>query len=83
MSPGTNAGTGRPLNFCCAKCRRVDHQHRQKLPVTLTGKRRHLAPGNYGNRNGEYSVQYTCACGHTGWSRHYDINRRFEREVKS
>lgn len=82
MGRGKGLGTGRPLNFQCSNCRkakgypanpRLDKGYRNE--VTLTGKTRSACDGNAcDSRSTNTAVQYTCNfCGHTGWSRHYDI----------
>lgn len=82
MGRGKGAGTGRPLNFQCSACRKAKgYPPREYLnkgysgQVTLTGKTRSACDGNAcDGRSTNTAVQYTCDfCGHTGWSRHYDI----------
>ena len=93
---GTSAGTGRPLHFQCSKCRLRKWSHSLSEPsewtqrrgrvghVKLTGKRRELFDGNAGCRNSEWSFQYKCHdCGHVGWSRHTDLERVWDKEMKS
>lgn len=70
MSPGTKAGTGRPLWFKCRGCGRA-----MAHDVTLTGQKRLV--GHNGNRVSAHSREYRCGqCGHTGWSRHRDLERK-------
>ena len=86
--PGTNAGTGSPIVFKCARCRMacrrtwrpdlggyIDCDH----DVKLTGKWRKLDRGG-SLRTARAEVEYKCACGHTGKSKHIDIVRRAVRE---
>lgn len=82
MGRGKGAGTGRPAHFQCSKCRRAKGwppskylDHGYQTEVTLTGKTRSAVDGNaQTGRSTNTAVQYTCDfCGHTGWSRHYDI----------
>ncbi len=80
--PGTNAGTGQPISFRCAKCRlragSPPRDYRYGYDVTLTGKERDL--GHSSVRMTRTSRQYTCRyCGHVGWSRHFDLTRRCYR----
>lgn len=91
--PGSNAGTGRPLSFQCAACRRrkaraLDGSHRRAAlaengradRVWLTGAKRYVL-GNTGSRNDEWSREYICEdCNHQGWSRHIDLKYKAERE---
>lgn len=73
--PGTNAGTGQPINFQCSACRR-----RRRWPcgakthVRLTGRKKKLDDGNARGRSTKWSREYICRdCGHKGWSRHIDL----------
>lgn len=86
---GTNAGTGQPLFFRCSVCRRVRaratrNPHFQTWVrggidnIRLTGRKRSVAHRhNARGRNSEYEREYKCLdCGHTGWSRHTDLERK-------
>lgn len=76
--PGTNAGTGQPLTFRCAKCRigRRPGDHRAGTAIILTGRRRD-ARVRGGVRMDLIVREYKCMhCGHVGWSRHSDLKRR-------
>lgn len=86
LMPGTNAGTGQPLTFQCAKCRRaktfdssrVDSGYGRR--IKLTGKRQIINDGHAGARSANYRFEYDCLdCGHRGWSRHRDLERRWEK----
>ena len=71
--PGTNAGTGQPIRFRCAACRRT-----RVFPlgwaVVRTGRVRKLSRPRGGVRMLAYeSHEYRCKCGHVGWTRHKDI----------
>lgn len=82
---GTNAGTGWPITFRCAKCRVVAPRGcadiRPEYTVhcihtqARTGKTRPYRGGNRGARGLMTFHQYTCECGHTGWSRHEGVAR--------
>ena len=89
--PGSNAGTGRPINFQCSQCRRKNQpwlplgtqpeRHGYWNEVTLTGRERNAKLGNAGIRNSEKEREYKCNhCGHVGWSRHVDLERRWVRK---
>lgn len=82
--PGTNAGTGRPLTFQCAICRRSRYcrglfmAHRCRHTQVRTGRTRPLTrqqQGRGGPRVLQHRVEYRCECGHVGWSRHVDVER--------
>lgn len=80
--PGRGAYAGSPLVWRCAvlsriwpRERRHIEQHDDWSTVKLTGKWRRRRRGHKGQRNAFVSVQYTCKCGHTGWSSHNDIVR--------
>ena len=74
MGRGKGRGTGVPIFFKCGVCRN------KRARWSLTGKRRPLygrAAFNCPPRSMLYQVQYLCnACGHVGWSRHSDCERR-------
>lgn len=87
--PGTNGGTGRPYYFRCAACRRKHGtaEYLGRSPETrgmghvrrveLTGRRRELKPGRSGSRNSGAAREYRCRdCGHVGWSRHVELERK-------
>ena len=84
--PGTNAGTGWPLTFRCSKCRKsqyaggcasidAHYTRHSSHKHTPTGKTRPYKGGNRGIRGLRTFHQYTCECGHSGWSRHRDVQR--------
>lgn len=73
--PGTNAGTGQPIVFRCARCRRTGVTHHN---YSLTGQWKALKGSN--DRTASVSIEYKCECKHQGWSRHIDIARRAVRE---
>lgn len=77
--PGTNAGTGRPMWFRCAKCRRERRRGGGALQVQLTGRERPKNDGNAGYRSDTVEREYRCPCGHVGWSRHTDLRNRGRR----
>lgn len=68
---GRSAGAGSPVWFKCPKCRASASE------VTLTGRARRMRRYRVavGTRNGNTSHEYTCKCGHTGWSSHNDVTR--------
>ncbi len=82
-------GTGVPLTFACAKCRKRWPYWRnragKRLPglahrVRLTGKTRESRASRegrmHGGRSGAVDRQFTCKdCGHVGWSNHSDLER--------
>lgn len=88
---GRSAGTGSPIAFRCPVDRRQNplwnsedvrrngYEARSRTHViTLTGRKRryHSAQGSaLGTRSDYFAREYTCACGHTGWSAHFDIAR--------
>lgn len=92
--PGTNAGTGCPLTFICAKCRVVERRRyywkykSRGLDVYdfhVTGRRRYRFTGNGGSGRVDpgYQYEYECiapGCGHVGWSRHIQVKREWLRE---
>ena len=71
-------GTGQPLYFKCAECRRRCHNpvagvyncaHQQMR----TGRTRKRKVRNNTGRMLDVAHEYTCSCGHIGWSRHVDV----------
>lgn len=88
--PGSNNGTGQPLNFQCSVCRA---RRRRGISrgisewwagstghVRLTGRKRYVGRG--GVRSDVYAREYVCAsCGHTGWSKHRDLVRVERRQL--
>ena len=88
--PGTNAGTGNPLTFRCAKCkvlrdwrstRSVDIDRGTHVESTGFKRKR---PGGRGPRVDHWAqYEYRCRdCGHRGWSRHETVRRMWERWVE-
>jgi len=84
---GTNAGTGQPLAFRCAKCR-IERPYRpgasgirwgpsSGINVKLTGRTRPKGRVSaLGPRMDRIAREYRCLdCGHVGWSHHYDLVR--------
>ena len=41
--------------------------------ITLTGKTKPNPSRKIGPRTSRVSREYTCSCGHTGWSTHIDL----------
>lgn len=62
---------GGPHWFKCTRCRGTV----SALTMTLTGKKRRAPKRAGGRRAMSIAVEYRCACGHTGWSRHVDMRR--------
>jgi hypothetical protein len=80
--PGTNAGTGQPISFCCSNCRKGNDYSRQQSRhkgVRMTGKIRPQRNwGHGGARVSQFEMQYECNhCRHIGWSRHIQCERWF------
>jgi predicted RNA-binding Zn-ribbon protein involved in translation (DUF1610 family) len=76
---GANNGTGWPNHFRCSNCRKTRRYYQCGYvnDVTLTGKTKPYKGGNKGVRGSSTHFQYTClTCGHTGWSRHNDLERK-------
>lgn len=79
---GKGAGTGSPLTFRCARCKRGDWRNRSRgTRWKATGERRarrsRLATQRH---DGKAVYSYLCLdCGHAGWSRHLSVARAFER----
>lgn len=70
-------GTGQPLAFACASCRRraggIGGMLGWRKAVFRTGRTR-KAKKTPGLRMLDQSYEYHCrTCGHTGWTRHRDI----------
>jgi hypothetical protein len=55
----------------------------QRDRVVLTGKMRQPKRFQGGQRNSFYERQYYCTdCGHTGWSRHIDLEARAGGDIE-
>jgi len=81
--PGTSAGTGQPLSFHCSACRLREGAIGPRTAdgwadrVKLTGRTKPAKHGNARGRSSETRREYTCLdCGHTGWSRHRELERK-------
>jgi hypothetical protein len=77
--PGSNAGTGRPIHFRCSGCRAGARPWPAGgfTSVVLTGRDRAAKAGTAGTRNSARAREYRCLdCGHVGWSRHTDLERK-------
>jgi ribosomal protein S27E len=87
MTPGTNAGTGQPLTFRCAKCKvgrrwYESSEDRVGCNVEATGKTRGKIRERHWGRMLSYYVQYRCLdCGHVGWSRHHTMEGLLKRRA--
>lgn len=85
--PGTNAGTGKPIVFWCAKCRRDKTDRTPRPGHEATGRIKPLTSaqqGHGGCRVLSIRVEYRCfRCGHTGWSRHSDMRRLLRRYLEN
>lgn len=89
--PGTNAGTGYPLTFRCAKCKvgawgRREQAMRDGVPALHQGLNyrvvRRVASVKLGlnaRHDSNYKYRYECVCGHAGWTRHRDAKRVWDR----
>lgn len=69
---------GFPISFRCGKCRSTlnpDTTTGRARDCTLTGRERpHYSGGRYRNVIATGTDrEYTCKCGHTGWSSHKDL----------
>ena len=72
---GRSAGTGSPVWFFCWRERQIGGRNVEHH-VTLTGRQRaypHRSHHALGSRSTHVSREYTCSCGHTGWSNHVDL----------
>ena len=76
-----SAGAGSPLWFNCWRGRqnwRTKVRHKKMYRITVTGNTRPYKPP-YGSALGVRSTltsrEYHCACGHSGWSNHIDLER--------
>lgn len=73
--------TGRPHYFRCSKCG-IKYGGLRDIPrhlarsVHRTGKTKPTPPSGRGNGQLHTRYEYTCGCGHTGWSVHPDILRQ-------
>jgi len=79
--PGST-GTGRPVHFRCARCRKLGgHGSRYGFEYEATGRVRQLTGAQRscgGRRVAHVRYEYRCLeCGHTGWSRHTDVERKW------
>jgi hypothetical protein len=76
-------GTGSPVFFRCHSCRStirggIDGE------FVLTGRvRPSRFSGPVGSRSTFVTREYTCSCGHTGWSNHIDLAIKSHPEIKS
>jgi len=83
--PGTNAGTGYPLTFRCAKCK--SKRHKRSTNYIATGRVRPISKSRYsrhiGSRQTNRMLEYKClTCGHVGWSQHSDMERAYKCKTK-
>ena len=77
-----------PIIFMCSRCRgrRYGFLTYESKPlsmlgtshdVRLTGRKRSTPHGRSGIRNSHHKREYYCRkCGHTGWSRHIDLQHK-------
>lgn len=73
-----SAGPGSPIRFKCWRERRgymtTIHGRPIEHEIRLTGRRRPFLPRRVlGSRSTFFSREYTCSCGHVGWSNHRDL----------
>lgn len=78
---GSNNGSGWPLYFWCAACKKRPGwgqlSVRPGREVVRTGRTKSYTGGNLGVRGLNTFHEYWCTdCGHRGWSRHVDIAKR-------
>ena len=78
---GRSAGTGTPNWFRCAVERRESH-HRTHL-IQLTGRTRPNPSRSRNTRVADIEREYTCSCGHRGWTRLLDVVRRARRDAST
>jgi len=87
--PGTNAGTGHPLTFRCAKCKAgglaYDWDGRwvglRDIGTRWETTGRIKNGGAYGCRMSGKKVEYRCLdCGHVGWSSHSTVYARWKMD---
>ncbi len=82
------AGTGYPIWFACPEWRRLYYKRRRSQEseghlVTLTGRTRKTPRNGLGHpRKSWTTFEFECACGHSGWSSHKDLERRAERDPR-
>ncbi len=79
---GSNNGSGIPMFFACPFKRRAPTWDRSPHDVTLTGKTKPVGKTG-GIRNSKLSREYTCSCGHVGWSKHMDLERMEQRQARN
>lgn len=88
--PGTNAGTGYPLTFRCAKCKvglwgrtqRGSH-HRPGTNYVVLERVAEEKRGLLMRHDREYKYRYRCTdCGHEGWTRHGQARDAWRRTHK-
>lgn len=77
---------GFPITFRCTSCRStvktVPSGQGRAASVKLTGRTRpHYSGGRYRNVMATgIEREYVCACGHTGWSCHRDLETKAARQ---
>lgn len=85
----SSPGRGSPLTFRCTKCRstlspRYEARRLGYIDTVVLGRirtrREVVGRMACSPRNAAWSVEYTCACGHTGWSSHEDLVRAYLRD---
>lgn len=81
-----SAGAGSPISFVCPRERtapRGGPAHTQE--VTGRVRRYHQKAGtSLGLRSMSAAVEFTCSCGHQGWSNHVDlVVRAWDEEGKA
>jgi hypothetical protein len=89
--PGTNAGTGYPLTFRCAKCKvghwgraqRGDHTH-EGLNYVVLERKPSEARGLLARMDRHAKYRYRCNdCRHEGWTRHDLAARKWNAQQKA
>lgn len=79
------SGTGYPLTFRCAKCKRGDWRDRNRGTTwTLTDRVASPKRGLLMRSDREFRYRYVCGdCGHVGWTRHESARREWARTNKT
>lgn len=88
---GWSPGTGQPLSFACAKCRKSSAFYDLDTGLTsdtvgrrftTTGRtRKQRSHGSNYHHWGDVAYEYRClGCDHVGWSRHPSVVRVYKHE---
>lgn len=80
-----SSGAGYPVWFMCPKLRRIwprtsnDNRAHVTTPTGRVRKTRVTGKGH--PRKSWWTMEYICACGHTGWSSHKDLEQAHKHVV--